>query len=156
LVRKSLLARYRQLNIWNKIFVWAAIASILGFIGWLISPFMSAEPSTTVTQGSQSSIYQANRDIIINPAPSPSTSEPKSQPSPPQPSSLSNAKKGQSPANSYQPSRHLQRARSLYDQGENEKALMECDAELRVNPNNREAANLRKRIATTIQILKRQ
>jgi hypothetical protein len=51
---------------------------------------------------------------------------------------------------------HVRRARGLYNQGKYQEALVECDAELRVNPRNEEAISLRRRITTTIHILNRQ
>lgn len=50
-------------------------------------------------------------------------------------------------------SAHLPRAKALYTQGKYQEAMGECDAELRLNPNNTEALTLRKRIARTIKIL---
>jgi len=158
LARKSLLSRYRQLNVWNKFFFWAGVVTIFSFIGWLSSFFIQAAPTTSVTQGPRSTIYQANRDLIINPLPSPPSSPtimPKREDSP-RPTNEPPVAKKRTPGAMSQPSRHLRRAKSLYDQGENDRALAECDAELRMNPDNGEAASLRKRIARTIQILNKQ
>jgi len=52
-----------------------------------------------------------------------------------------------------EPSSRVQRAKALFEQGNYQEALRECDAELRVNPNNNEALILRRRIARTIKIL---
>jgi hypothetical protein len=162
LARKSFLTRYRQLNVWSKVSFWGAVVTVLSFAVWLISlSVKSKQPAasaTTVTQGTQSTIYQANRDVIINSVPSSSPPPATEQPSegsvrrPQEQSRASNRKS----AVETQPSRHVSRARTLYAQGKDEEALAECDAALRMNPHNSEAAILRKRIARTIRISNRQ
>ena len=48
---------------------------------------------------------------------------------------------------------HLQRAKRLYAEGKHDEALTECDAALRVDPNNENAIVLRQQIVRTIRIL---
>ena len=53
-------------------------------------------------------------------------------------------------------SSHVRNAQALEAQGRYQEALRECNAELRVNPHNKDALKLRGRIERTIQILNRQ
>ncbi|MBK7601388.1 MAG: tetratricopeptide repeat protein [Acidobacteria bacterium] len=59
----------------------------------------------------------------------------------------------QSQASQRQASEHLTRARTLYQQGQYQNALRECNESLRLNPNQSEARQLKRKISELIQIL---
>ncbi|MBK9707673.1 MAG: protein kinase [Acidobacteria bacterium] len=59
----------------------------------------------------------------------------------------------QSQASQRQASEHLTRARALYQQGQYQHALRECNESLRLNPNQSEARQLKRKISELIQIL---
>ena len=62
--RKSLLSRYGQLSIWNKLALWGAIASIVGFIVMIL--LKNSSQRVTVVDSPKSTVQQAGRDIIVH------------------------------------------------------------------------------------------
>ena len=82
--RKTLISRYRQLNLWNKFAFWGSIVSITGFS---IAYFLPGQPNTsgqqaTIDHSYQAAIYQANRDLIINSPKFPDSPGPSAVPTP--------------------------------------------------------------------------
>jgi hypothetical protein len=64
---KSLIERYRQLNLWSRITIWGSIASIIGFAAYLVFPQSAGNHRTVTIKGSPgTTILQSGRDIIIN------------------------------------------------------------------------------------------
>ncbi|MEK7831067.1 MAG: tetratricopeptide repeat protein, partial [Acidobacteriota bacterium] len=59
-------------------------------------------------------------------------------------------------ANQQKAAEHFQRARELYNQGEFQGALRECNESLRLNPQQPEARKFRQKINDTINVLNRR
>ena len=74
--------------------------------------------------------------------PTPATMPPKPSPTP-----------GISAINQKKAADHLRRARELYNQSQYQQALRECNESLRLNPNQAEARELRRKISEVIRIL---
>jgi hypothetical protein len=66
--RKSILSRYRQLNVWSKIGLWGSLASLFAFFVWLLSPqkppVVVASPQHYETHGPQSPIMPDNKGSV--------------------------------------------------------------------------------------------
>ncbi len=77
------------------------------------------------------------------------TNKPTSTPTPLKPSPTA----GISPAARQRAAEHLRRARELYNQSEYQPALRECNEALRLNPNQTEARELKRKIGKVIRIL---
>ncbi|HMV49815.1 MAG TPA: hypothetical protein PKD31_18805, partial [Blastocatellia bacterium] len=60
---------------------------------------------------------------------------------------------GISPAARQKAAEHLRRARELYNQSEYQPALRECNEALRLDPNQTEARELKRKIGNVIRIL---
>ena len=65
----NLYQRYRKLTIWNKLGVWAAIITILSFVGYFLYPQFSNNKSNQANINTNSNgnvVIQSSRDVIIN------------------------------------------------------------------------------------------
>lgn len=74
--RKTILERYRQLNLWSRIGLWGSLASIIGFLVFLVRPqtqVPAADQRSTVTASPGATVLQSARDIVINPPTATST-----------------------------------------------------------------------------------
>lgn len=66
-MRKAILTRYRQLGLWSRLGVWGAIASIAGFLGFLLWPQgTSVSQNATLRASPGSTVIQSGRDTIIS------------------------------------------------------------------------------------------
>ena len=75
--RKTIFQRYRQLNLWSRIGLWGSLASIIGFLAFLLRPQTQvppAPPTSTVAPSPGATVLQSGRDIVINPRAARSTS----------------------------------------------------------------------------------
>lgn len=80
--------RYRQLNLWSRIGLWGSLASIIGFLVFLVRPqtqVPAADQRTTVTASSGATVLQSARDIVINPPSSATSTKPDAGQQPPEP-----------------------------------------------------------------------
>ena len=59
----GLIDRYRRLTVWNKVGLWGSLASILAFVGWLVTG-SDAGQSASVT-GDYATVMQAGRDVVV-------------------------------------------------------------------------------------------
>lgn len=67
---KTILERYRQLNLWSRIGLWGSLASIVGFLMFLVRPqtqVPAADQKSTVAASPGATVLQSARDIVINP-----------------------------------------------------------------------------------------
>jgi hypothetical protein len=115
--------------------------------GGSIAPAASPTQTTTPTPIVQSA---ATPPTALPVTPTPATQAPIR----PEPSPLRG--QDQSTSVARRMPNYVGRARSLYAKGKYKEAINECDKALRINPNNGEAAALKRQIARTIEILNRQ
>jgi hypothetical protein len=77
--RKTILERYRQLNLWSRISLWGSLVSIIGFLVFLVTPqtqVPAVDQKSTVTASPGATVLQSARDIVINNPPTATSTKP--------------------------------------------------------------------------------
>ena len=108
-----------------------------------VSPLPSPTPANT-----PAALPNPSATIAATPGPSP-TQAVTAVPSP-------TANRAQTQANQQKAAEHYQRAQQLYNQGEFQNALRECNQSLKLNPQQPEVRKFRQKITDTIKVLNRR
>lgn len=121
------------------------------------SPSPSPSPMQIETPGSSpnptASVIAPQRPSIPRPSIATNPSKEDSAKANPRPTATPNVNQIQLRTNQKQAMEHLERARTLYQQGEYRDALRECNESLRLNPQQLEARRLKRKIGNVLRIL---